>query len=164
MKTESKHQRTGFQFEIYKLNISIVGAIIAFGITHPKWDSLLLTCLLVSGILFILWFHYDVSIADGSRNKMENRETPRSAIKRTRRYSFAAAMMANFILLPVAAVALFFVRSIPHALLTFGAVLIAMWVSLFVIWYRVQYHGLWLTTYEDANKPSETTLDRALQR
>jgi hypothetical protein len=151
MKDETRRQRSEFQFSLYKLNISAIGGAIAIAISEPKWDSILLACPLISATLFLLWFHYGISIADGSRDRTEAQETPSRAIKRTRRYSFAAALLTNFIVAPLAAVSLYFMPCVPVTLLILGGALLAVCACLFVVWYRVEYKRMWRGE-EPANK------------
>jgi len=49
------NQRSGFQFEIIKLNLVANAALMSFAIANDSWRCVLIACPFISFILFSLW-------------------------------------------------------------------------------------------------------------
>lgn len=142
MREGEANQRSGFQFELFKLNLILNGALIAFALNKPDdWSRALLACPFISFILFSLWFHHALAI------RLDPVETPQApGVRRTepsqriRRWSFLIAMLSNFVVVPLAAVLIYQLKE--YSWLSFVAVgLLVLTVVMFGFWYNVEYHG-----------------------
>ena len=137
---EQRLQRSGFQFELIKLNLIINGGIVAFSIDSAgAWRHALLACPVVSLTLFSLWFHHAlvIMIDEGVSPNSPSAGSP-TLLQLLRMGSFAISMVANFVVLPIAAIFVYSFNSMSFInYVAWG--MSALTLIMFFGWFYVQY-------------------------
>ena len=142
MRKGELNQRSGFQFEIIKLNLFANAALIAFGVGHGgDWKCALIACPFISFTLFLLWFHHAMVIRINRGIECVQPEA-RPQGSRTdhllRVTSFAASMSMNFVVIPAVAM---FIDSIQNKdwIRCPGWICLGLMILSFCYWMWLQY-------------------------
>jgi hypothetical protein len=142
MRQDELNQRSGFQFEIIKLNLVANGAIIAFALNKPEdWAQALVACPFISFILFSLWFHHALAIRLASSEAPDSSRVAKESFPQIlRRWSFVVSMFGNFFFIPLSAIILHRIEGYYNWLVYIGIFLLVLIIILFGIWFYFQYH------------------------
>lgn len=140
MRDGEANQRSGFQFELFKLNLVVNAALIAFALNNEAWSRALLACPFISFILFSLWFHHALAIRFDPEEIAEVRHARGSHVAQIiRRWSFAAAVVTNFVGVPLGAILIYQIKGYSW-LAIFAGTLLAVTVVMFGFWFYLQYY------------------------
>ena len=87
--------------------------------------------------------HYGLSIALGERDEeVDTRKERWSLLQILRRYSFAVAILSNFVIFPTVAIYIHEAKRHTPLLSGMSIVLSALMVLFFIFWFLVQYHNV----------------------
>ncbi len=141
MREDEANQRSGFQFELFKLNLIANGVLISFALNNAHdWSRVLLACPFISFILFALWFHHALAIR---LDPVEIPEVPSargtSFAQKTRRWSFFVAIVSNFVCVPLIAIMIYQIKS--YSWLSVVAVgFLVLIIIMFSFWFYLEYY------------------------
>ncbi|MEZ6128825.1 MAG: hypothetical protein R3C59_09095 [Planctomycetaceae bacterium] len=138
---DEKEQRSNFQFDLYKLHVVALAAMIVFAHEGPEgeqkvqWLPTLLVCPFASFMFFCLWAHHAIVIVSMGVQPIE-----RDVLGKLRLITFAVGTLGNFVIFPAIPLALYYEHKADHLILWWiGWALIALNFTLFVFWFYWQY-------------------------
>jgi ABC-type Fe3+ transport system permease subunit len=142
MRVGELSQRSGFQFEIIKLNLLANAALIAFAIGQgDRWRCSLIACPAISFTLFLLWFHHAmvIRINHGIEQVSPGPEPQGTRTDRLLRIaSFTISMLMNFVVIPLVAMCVYSIKT-KDWLMVSGWICLALIVASFGYWIWFQY-------------------------
>lgn len=141
MREAELSQRSGFQFEIIKLNLIANGTLVSVALSNVGVGTgVTVACPFISFVLFLLWFHHALAIRTHSDPSLHTaRYVDRPGLHALRKLSFSISMFGNFVLIPFGAALLFHLEK--QSWLIFVTVpLLLIVAALYFVWFYYQYY------------------------